>query len=160
MCLECQGWTNEEVLDLYRQKINQHGWALVSIQARGREAGFTYTIGLTRFHGHPELLVAGMPPQPAAELLNGLAAEVRSGQRLVAGDLLAPGGEHRWQLVRVSDPSRLVNAQAIYAGPAGLVPALQVIWSDHDGRWPWQPGRPGRPARRNDQPLFGRPLHL
>jgi hypothetical protein len=156
MCGQCEGQGAPTVLTGIRQRIWTHGWALASHPTTGRRVGFSYTIGLTRHHGHPELLVSGLVPEEAAGLLGDLAAAVRSGHRYCPGDVLSPDGAHRLQLVRVTDPARLAHAQAVYATPTTPVTAMQVVWSDHDGHWPWQPGWPGRVG---DQPLFGLPLH-
>jgi Domain of unknown function (DUF4262) len=156
MCVQCQARPVGEVLDGYRRSIRVRGWALASVPSAPGRVGFSYTIGLTRHHGHPELLASGLHPREADGLLTELAAGVRAGYRLRPGDVLRPDGGHRLQLVSVADPARLDHAQAIYRGWAGDVPALQVVWSDHDGHWPWHPGWPGRVS---DQPLFGLPLH-
>jgi len=155
MCEECKEQEVETVLAGYRRAVWERGWALASVAGTAQWVGFSYTIGMTRHHGHPELLASGLVPAEAMGLLTDLAEEVRAGHRFAAGEVLSPDGAHRLQLVRVADPGRLAHAQAIYAGPAGPVPALQVVWSDQAGRWPWQPGWPGRVS---DQPLFGLPL--
>lgn len=156
MCVQCEDRPAREVVDAYRRSVRHGGWALASVASSGRRVGFSYTIGLTRHHGHPELLASGLPPAEAEGLLSELADRVRRGCRFHPGDVLSPDGAHRLQLVRVADATRLGHAQEIYASAAGLVPALQVVWSDHDGHWPWHPAWPGRVS---DQPLFGLPLH-
>lgn len=155
MCVHCEGRSLPEVLASYRQCIRVRGWALASVAATRVRREFSYTIGMTRHHGHPELLASGLPPREAGALLADLVERVRAGERLTAGDVLAPDGEYRLQLVRVADPGQLDHAQAIYATPRTPVPALQVVWSDESGHWPWQPGWVGRVS---DQPLFGLPL--
>jgi len=156
MCVQCETRAVREVLADYRQAVRVQGWAMASVRTTTRRAGFSYTIGLTRHHGHPELLASGLTGPEAGGLLTELARQVRAGRRFASGDVLSPAGAHRLQLVGVADPAQLTHAQAIYAGPAGPVPALQVVWSDADGHWPWQPGWPGRAS---DQPLFGLPVH-
>ena len=156
MCVQCERRSVELVVADYRQAVRVRGWAMASVRATPSRAGFSYTVGLTRHHGHPELLASGLTPPEAGGLLTELARRVRAGARFSPGDVLTPAGSHRLQLVGVADPAQLTHAQAIYAGPAGPVPALQVVWSDHDGHWPWQPGWPGRAG---DQPLFGLPIH-
>jgi hypothetical protein len=155
MCLKCEGWTDEEILQKSRDDIERHGWGYVHVQG-GDAADFTYTVGLTRFHGHPELAVTGLGAYQATTLLDDLAGEVRCGFRLAAGDRLSEQccEAHRLQLVQVEDPRRLAQAQAIYASSAGLVPALQVVYTDDQGHWPWDRGWAGGPAT---QPLLGRP---
>ncbi|GAB6900298.1 DUF4262 domain-containing protein [Kineosporia succinea] len=158
MCLKCQGWSDEDIREKSRRDIEQHGWGYVHVEGGGRPS-LTYTVGLTRFHGHPELAVTGLDADQATPLLDGLAHEVRHGVRLAPGDLLAePCCEtHLLQLVEVGDPRHLAQAQEIYASRAGLVPGLQVVWTDDRGRWPWEHDWDGGTW---GQPLLGRPLRL
>lgn len=154
MCLRCQGYSEAEVLDHYRALIREHGWAVVQVTGL---VGFAYTVGLTRYHGHPELLVSGMTAEHAPGYLEEFGARVTAGQRFAAGSLHAGPGRHRSQFLAVTDPAELVIAQAIYA--RGFpVPALQVVFSDHEGGWPWEEGWVGC-AGEAVQPLFGAPLH-
>ena len=154
MCLKCQGWTDEEIFKARLQTIERHGWAVTSVTGDGTTVGFAYTIGLTRYHGHPELLVTGLPHAAAGQFLTGFADQIRAGKRYAAGNILTKSNGHRWQFVPVDDPSQLVDAQETYQSEAGPVPGLQVIWSDHDGHWPWHPAWA---HGHGSQPLFGRP---
>jgi hypothetical protein len=154
MCLKCQGWTDEEIWQKRLQTIERHGWAVTAVTGDGTSVTFAYTIGLTRYHGHPELLVTGMPQATAGKFLNSLAEQVRAGTRYAAGNILTKANGRRWQFVPVDDPSQLVDAQETYQSEAGPVPGLQVIWSDPEGHWPWAPGWNGGGGI---QPLYGRP---
>lgn len=155
MCLMCQGWTREQVRELYVEQIAEHGWTTVSVEGGRDRPPMTYTVGLTRFHDHPELVVSGLVPEDASPRLGELAAHVRDGHRYAAGDVITSFGPHRFRLLRVNDPRRLVFAQEIYGmGGARVVPGLQVVWSDHAGRWPWDPTWEHGGAQ---QQLFGRP---
>lgn len=152
MCLICDGWTWEEVLDHDLEMIDRHGWMIQFVEAGRSSLAFAYTVGLTRFHDHPELLVSGATQQEAAAMLNGLGQHVREGHRFAAGDVVATMSPHRYRLIRVNDPSHLVTAQQIYGQGGKTVPGLQVVWSNHDGQWPWDPA--WADARRV-QKLFG-----
>jgi hypothetical protein len=152
MCLRCNGLTEEEILASRLQLIQTYGWSITYVAADEDEAAFAYTIGLTRFHGHPELLVSGLDQPSSGGLLNELGGQVRSGVRFEHGDLIQEG-QHRFQFVQVEDPRELIDAQETYASRAGLVPGLQVIYSDPRGHWPWECGG------ILSQPLFGTPPH-
>jgi uncharacterized protein DUF4262 len=154
MCLKCQGWSDEEIRADRLRTIERHGWSVTTVLGDGTTTAFAYTVGLTRYHGHPELLVSGLRTATAGRFLNGLAEQIRGGKRYAAGQLLTKPSGHRWQFVPVDDPTRLVDAQETYASEAGLVPGLQVIWSDHDGHWPWHPDWT---HGEGTQPLYGRP---
>jgi len=81
MCLMCQGRTREEVLMLQKEHIERFGWSIVAVEGNRVQAPFAYTIGLTRFHGHPELLVTGLDESSTGSILNQLGSEVKSGRR-------------------------------------------------------------------------------
>ena len=154
MCLKCQGWTDEQIRQERVKTIERHGWSVTTVTGDGTTAAFAYTIGLTRYHGHPELLVSGLPPTVAGQFLNGFGEQVRTGARYAGGNILTKANGHRWQFVPVDDPSLLVNAQETYQSEAGPVPGLQVVWSDHEGHWPWHPQWI---EGDGTQPLFGQP---
>jgi Domain of unknown function (DUF4262) len=154
--MRCKGWTENEIRDWYLQKIQTHGWAVVAVGADGDDAAFAYTLGLTRFHGHPELLVSGMNSRDAAVVLNEFGDLVGQGLRFAPGQLILRDDGHRFQLIPVDDPAQLVEAQELYSSENGPVPALQVVYSNHEGHWPWdRRWRGGHLA----QPLFGAPAH-
>jgi hypothetical protein len=143
------------MLALQRDHIEQFGWSIVAVEAEPAHAPFAYTVGLTRFHGHPELLVTGLDPASTAMLLNQLSLEVRAGRRFHAGQFIDQDDGRLIHFVQVHNPRRLLHAQDMYASQAGLVPALQAVYSTPEGFWPWQRGWPGG---RRSQPLFGKPI--
>ncbi|WP_298805857.1 DUF4262 domain-containing protein [uncultured Pseudokineococcus sp.] len=154
MCLVCDGWTLDEVLAMHLRRVEEHGWSHQSVEADTTGPSFSYTIGLTREDGHPEVLVSGLDPDVACGVLHAVVDHVRSGNRITAGTEVDLGHDDVWRVVRVRRPQRLVTAQEVFATPghAGLVPALQLVWPDHAGLWPWE--LPWRDARRV-QELFG-----
>jgi hypothetical protein len=113
-----------------------------------------YTIGLTG-HGHPELIMFGLPPDISRPVLRSVAGDVIAGRRtLTAGqdadDVLE---DHPVHVVAVTEPDRhLPVAAQFYAATGAAVEALQIVWPDRYRRWPWQPG-----TRVGDMPVLGRP---
>jgi Domain of unknown function (DUF4262) len=111
-----------------------------------------YTVGLTG-HGHPELVMFGLPPDIAQPVLHTVAGEVVAGRRTcVAGryaDDVLEG--HRVQFVAVTEPDRhLPVAAQFYAGAEPAMEAIQIVWPDRYQRWPWQAG-----SRVDDMPVLG-----
>ncbi|WP_127131119.1 DUF4262 domain-containing protein [Georgenia sp. SYP-B2076] len=155
MCLMCQGWTREQVLELYVEKIRNDGWTIVTVEGDRARPPLSYTVGLTRFHDHPELVMSGLTAEHASKELDELARHVEDGHRYSAGDVIMSFSPHRYSLLRVNDPRRLTIAQEVYGlGGAKIVPALQVVWSNHDGQWPWDRAWHGG---LKVQQVFGRP---
>jgi hypothetical protein len=135
--------------------IDQHGWAVQHAHGDVTFPPFSYTVGLAKW-GHPEIVVVGLPPAVAQSQLNTLAERVRAGNRLVAGqridDLLR---SYACVLVTVADSRLLPIANAIYRGDGPPISAVQLVWPDPAGRFPWQRGCTTRPAA---QPLLGIPV--
>jgi hypothetical protein len=99
----------------------------------------SYTAGLTTTFGHPELILFGLEAEAAEALLDALIDEIDEGKRFAAGS------EHEGLLrhypVRMhAVPAELVERvlpRAHWAS-GGVATALQVVWPDKQGRWPWQ----------------------
>jgi hypothetical protein len=111
-----------------------------------------YTVGLTG-HGHPELILFGLPPDITRPALRALAAGVIAGRRgLAAGGTAHDVLEgHPVTFVAVTEPDRhLPVAAQFYAGTGRRLRALQIVWPDRYHRWPWQPG-----TRVQDMPVLG-----
>jgi len=141
-----------EVLDQHRQEVDEHGWSVVEVSGGGRRAlPFAHTVGLDRA-GHPELLVSGRGWAEAEVLLGSLADAVLAGRRFHVGDVLRSAPWPPLLLLRVTAPEALVAAQAML-GTDEPVPALQVVWADEAGRWPWDPAWV---TSARDQQLFAR----
>lgn len=134
MCWKCDhpGGTTEEYLAELRQTMLERGWAVQYVESD--RMPFAYTIGLTRY-GLPELLVTGVAPRRAARMLNTLGRRAVSGERPVPGMQIALPAGALVEMVEVEHPDvYLIFAGAMFGDE---VTALQVVWVDSRGRWPW-----------------------
>ena len=113
-----------------------------------------YTVGLAG-HGHPELILFGLPPDISRPALYALAGDLIAGRREVASGRRADDvlEGHQVEFVAVAEPDRhLPVAAQYYAGTDAPLRALQLVWPDRYHRWPWQTG-----TRVSDMPVLGRP---
>ncbi|WP_026877721.1 DUF4262 domain-containing protein [Jiangella gansuensis] len=141
-----------------RETVREHGWAVESIYAEGcwgppgcpcglpagGEPPYAYTVGLFGF-GHPEVVVFGLDEQTGSVVLNALGERVRRGRPLLPGRPLAvEGWHHRVRFFPFHDGGAvptLASAQRFYRRSADdPVPALQCVWDDHQGLFPWEAG--------------------
>lgn len=149
MCWMCDhpGSTMQEYLAEVRKTMLRHGWAVQYVE--DARVPYAYTVGLTR-HDVPELLVTGVPPQRAVRLLN-LVGErsVREGPPAPRVQIeIRPGP--LLEVVEVEHPDAHMNCAAAIFG--NELRALQLVWADRRGRWPWGPGfNDGR----GSQPVLG-----
>ncbi len=109
---------------------------------------YAYTVGLTR-HGLPEFLMTGVSPQRALQLLGGIAESAPDVEVPAPGERLTLSGT-LVEVVEVEHPDAHMNAAiAIYGSQ---VRALQLVWADWRGGWPWGAGfNNGRAS----QPVLG-----
>lgn len=146
-----------------KHHIAEHGWAIQYVGGKCTiprcteehdpfEIPYGYTIGLTRYHGHPEVAMVDAPIAVTATMLNRIGAQVRQGRRFAAGDAVPMNPPYVGRLVEIGNSARnLGYANRLYRNEGGPpIPALQLVWPDRDGLMPWH-------LRTNRQPLWGWP---
>lgn len=149
MCDRCDSDANpDDYLDHVRALIRRQRFVVQSVSGSRTEAEFSYTIGLTE-HGLPELIVTGVQQDPATTLL-GVWAEYLLDESVVLPGEVLESGPWLAQAVEVERPQdHLLMACRLYGD---AVRALQLVWADEAGRWPWDRGHR---ARRAGQPVLG-----
>ncbi|HSV40592.1 MAG TPA: DUF4262 domain-containing protein [Nocardioidaceae bacterium] len=150
MCWKCDNpdATDADYFDKIAGVIDANGWFVQGVEKDRWRPGFAYTVGLTMF-GHPELLVTGMAHRAAAHLLNGLAHPLvwHAAPAFVAGDFHLWPGSPAIEIVDVAEPTvHLVMAEGMYGSD---IRAVQLVYADDHGRWPWEVGF------RGHQPVLG-----
>lgn len=129
--------------------IAEFGWAVQGVEGGRHRPPWAYTVGLTA-HARPELLVTGLALPEAQALLNDIAAHLLHAVAHEPGEQVPLIGGPVIEFVRVDHPDvHLTRAVGLY-GPS--VQALQVVWADDRGHWPWDAGFRGR---RGGQPVLG-----
>jgi len=129
--------------------IDRHGWAIRNVASSDPAECLSYTVGLTA-RGHPEVVMTGLPPDVGTAFLN-IAGEivVREAGRLEAGTSTAEFADGPpMPVIAVEDVSGLTAVEDLY----GNVEAIQIIWSDSQGRFPWDEAYSNPPG---SQPLPG-----
>ncbi len=151
MCWACDNpeATWDDYLVGVRSRIASYGFTVQAVEGDRLRCGFLYTVGLTE-RDEPELVVTGMSQRRGYELLVDLAHHVLHATAWRPGEIVPLVGGPVVQMVRVDVPdAHLIVAGSLY-GPA--LRALQVVWRDDHGRWPWEVGHR---AGRGGQPVLG-----
>ncbi len=95
MCRVCEGFDIDDVLALDAARIAEYGYLLQGVVGPGGEhdgcGSWVYTVGLLDAVAHPELIVAGLPPNDGASLLSMLAQSVLDGERYLVGETIDLG---------------------------------------------------------------------
>ena len=114
---------------------------------------YAFSVGMYYTLGSPELVVAGLPAEVAAELINALGDAVRGG-RALACDMPITGFLTGYDVVlKPVSPTRyksdLGYAVWFYRNLPQGFPCWQVFWPDQAGHFPWDAACP--PAMRTRQ---------
>jgi hypothetical protein len=149
MCWQCDNpdKTLDDYLDLLRSDILARGWTVQYVEDDKRP--FAYTIGL-HLMGLPELLATGLPPKHAQWLLNTFAKRFVN-RPVTAGDRYTLPARTRVEIVDVDQPDAHLNMALAIEGPD--ITAIQLVWADGLGRWPWARGFDDG---RRIQPVLGK----
>lgn len=151
MCWRCDDptMTAEQYMARFTAMIDEHGWAIQGVERERDRPPWAYTVGLTP-HARSELLVTGMPLRQAAALLNDVAEHSLHADDPVVGEQVPLIGGPVVEFVHLVHPEvHLLRAVDLY-GP--VVRAVQVVWADDRGHWPWLAGFRGG---RGGQPVLG-----
>jgi hypothetical protein len=125
------GSTIDDYLDHLRSIVAHRGWAAQYVE--DNRTPYAYTIGLHDY-GLPELLVTGVSPQRAKRLLNNVARIAIRDTAPMPGDRFQLPAGPLLEIVTVDHPDAHMNMAVALYGP---VSALQLVWADGRGRWPW-----------------------
>ena len=138
-------------LDALRLMIDDHGWAVRNVVSADPALCLSYTVGLTAI-GHPEVVMTGLPSKIGHAFLNIAGGIViREGGTLAAGSWSTEFADGPpLPIIAVEDTSALTAVQEIY----GRVSAVQVIWTDSRGQFPWDEDYANPPG---SQPVLGSP---
>ena len=139
-----------DYLDRITDLIKEHGHALQGVFGDEEGETFTYTVGMAGVD-HPELILFGLPIEIAGALLNDIAARVRDGARFASGQVVNDlVRDYPVVLIGVEDTTEhLTVANSLY-GNVHPITALQIVFPDVDGLWPWQDG-----SRVSGGPILG-----
>ncbi len=138
----------EAVMDYLQQHveplIRRHGWMIQGVGGGEEELSYAYTIGLSQ-DGHPEILVFGLAQEVFHPMLNELAGRVvQGGQGLPLRHRIDDVATYPIQLIPIARPYRTHQyaffnvARRFYR--TVIVNAVQLVWPDAMGRFPWEDG--------------------
>jgi hypothetical protein len=119
--------------------IEQYGLSVILIEASDYLPSFAYSIGLWRKFGHPELISFGLTTKTLHAIINLAADIVKSGQKLQTQktytDFFETG---KSEFIQVD--SRNIRDYFGYAVDfynTTNFPALQLVWTDRNNKFPW-----------------------
>jgi hypothetical protein len=122
------------------ENVRLYGWHVAMNYADEDGFPFAYSVGAAR-HGLPEILVAGIDPAVGAQLINALLNAGRSGNALREGVTYPGIANLPIQLKTLTSDQALQGLPMATPFHEGRpFPAMQMVYPDPDGRFPWDAG--------------------
>ena len=121
--------------------IDRFGCHVIHVAPEGDLPPFSYSVGIQRSAGSPEIVVIGLKQPLAHSVVNEYNGRIQAGEMFVPGQLYAEFIEGfevtfeqvEWQFYREYFGWDLW----LYGGDGFEV--LQLVYPTTDGVWPWQP---------------------
>lgn len=121
-----------------QRDIDSHGWHCVGVFGDASEC-LSYTVGLSMTYGHPEIVVLGLPVELSHSLLTLAVEQVKAGVRLDgACDEIIKNGEVVFTPVSKAHLAEGMPIACMFLKDTDFE-AVQMVWPDPDGKFPWNP---------------------
>ena len=132
----------------YDQKLLQDlkaiGWHHVHIEGDTNEPAYAFSLGFYANYNQPEIIVFGLQPEIAQQLLNVTAVSIAgngSKYEMYKGySDIAEGTKIGFiPVVNKYIPEYLGYGKWLYQSKLGEFPVIQMVWPDKQGNLPWEP---------------------
>jgi hypothetical protein len=122
--------------------IEQFGCSVTSVfDPEGEDPPFSYSIGVAKSCGAPELIVVGLDSKLGHALVNLYNERAQAGERFLPGvpytGFLEGFPVQFVPVTREHRETHMLSACWLHGGSS--FEALQLIWPSTEGAWPWEP---------------------
>lgn len=137
-------WDVGGLMDEYERNIlrhiEEHGCSVTSVfDPEESEPPFTYSIGIAKSSGAPELIIVGLDSKISHWMVNEYSRRCQAGERFQSGVLylgfLEGFAVQFGAVTRAHRAKYMRSACWLHGGPE--FEAVQLIWPDTAGVWPW-----------------------
>jgi hypothetical protein len=131
------------VLRALTRTVQAHGWTYMYGPFADHPVRYGYTIGLSEAFGFPEAVVVGLSEDTAAYVFAELVTRLRAGERPPLNQHISLGLNLPVVLRALpasAQREHLWGANAYHDGRRAGYEAVQIVWPDAGGRFPWEAG--------------------
>ena len=140
--------------------IERVGWHIVHINEDERGPAFSFSVGFYYTFQQPEILIMGLKPEVAQKILS-IAVVLMAGGKTFQP--FEPVADFAQGYNSVFVPIKIENYQDylgyaiwFYRSLPAPFPAMQLVWPDKQGRFPWEQGYDTR-YLSSQKPLYVTP---
>lgn len=130
----------KELLVRTKSNIEKFGLQVIMVSATDYSPPFAYSIGLYKSYQHPEIICFGLPNDLIHAIINDIADLVKKGEKIKPSkNYYNIFKDSRAEFLEVDE--RNIDdyfAAAINFYETIKFPALQLVWTDRNGKFPWE----------------------
>jgi hypothetical protein len=139
------------------RNVEAFGWHCTSVtqEDEGDDPPFTYTVGLFKTFGAPEIIMFGLSQDVAHSILSIYARRLEE-KNPISVDAPCPDLINNYSCVFVPVPRPRYNDfvfSALWFYAEVEFPLYQLVWPNKEGRFPWHPRAAA--AFKSEQPFLG-----
>ena len=120
--------------------VQRYGWHVINVFEGEDSYEFSYTIGLYKTLGSPELFMSGIMGEVAHTILNNIADDISKGQFPQPGQTypdILEGYDCYFDLVDKSKYDEYFG-KAVWFYQGDDFPVLQCVWPNQSNNFPWE----------------------
>ncbi len=130
---------DEEDARIYKN-IEKHGCHIIHVPEEEDYPSFTYSIGIEKSTGKPELIITGLDKDTAHFLINEYNARLKEGEVFEPDNFYEEFLEDVKITFKTVDPKHYKDLMgyASWLYQRDDFKALHFIWPSAEGTWPWE----------------------
>ena len=138
--------------------LDKHGWHVMHVHNRvgETEPEFSYSTGIYKNFGKPELMVFGLSSELRHSMINGYAEDIKTNRREFSPSAFYDDFLEGFDVFLTEGSTELKKQYACWSDwyyERKPYPLLQCIWPSTNGLWPWD--AEASYDFKAMQPLFG-----
>lgn len=120
--------------------IQDPGWQNIAVGSDSINPGFVYTVGLKHSFSHPELVTVGITPKSASIVFNLVGEFIKDGNKIQVDQIYTQFGRVPmiFKEIKSQYKEHYFGTAIAYYGSVDAFEALQMVWSDEEGTFPWE----------------------
>jgi len=146
----------DELLIRTKNNIEKFGLQVIMVSATDYLPSFAYSIGLYKIYKHPEIICFGLSNDLVHAIINDVADLIKNGEKIELSknyDNIFKDSKAEFLKVDERNIDNYFGA-AINFYETSKFPALQLVWTDRNDRFPWEENFENKFL--HDQPLLDR----
>ena len=121
--------------------IRRYGWMVQAVLPDDQQPSYSYSVGLSKTYGHPEVFMVGFDPELARSLINVAGNHIKGGMRFdqpCLSDRIIEGFPAAFRPLDFGSAYDHSNAGRAILGRS--FDGVQLFLPDAAGRFPWEDG--------------------